>query len=119
MGNYISEWWNNNFTNNIDRLEPIAGSIDHYDSDRWSIEKQHELFDAIKAKNINIYEELMDNARYMNGHSLDMISIAMYSPWKDIIKNPYFLKSILTEKCLLELFSKDADYKQWVINKKS
>lgn len=89
-------------------MESICGEIGKYDSERWSPEKQHDLFNAVKIKNIKVYESLLKLAKTMNGHSLDLIKIAMDLTWKNIAewKDLYIISAMVHTA----LFMDDEDF---------
>ena len=98
-------------------MEPLALCVGDYDSDRWSPEKQHELFNKIKSKNVKVYEKLLKQAKSMNGHSLDMISIATKMTWQEVIDTDdgYIMRSILCTKELAALYLDDKGFIDWVM----
>lgn len=93
-------------------MKSICGEIESHDFEKWSSEKQHNLFNTVKIKNIKVYESLLTLAKTMNGHSLDLIKISVNFTWKNIIEleDLYIISMIIrTEQCNA-LFMDDEDF---------
>ncbi len=99
------------------KIEPIALSVGSYDSDRWSPQKQHDLFDKIKSMNSKVYDELLKRAKIMNGHSLDMISIPTKMTWQEVIdtEDGYIINTIINRKELSALYLNDQGFINWIM----
>ncbi len=97
-------------------MEPLA-SVGSYDLERWSPQKQHDLFNKIKSQNVKVYEKLLKQAKSMNGHSLDMIRIATNMTWRQVIdaKDGYMVRTIINQKELAALYLDDQEFIDWVM----
>nr|QBK89643.1 MAG: uncharacterized protein LCPAC001_01530 [Pithovirus LCPAC001] len=90
----------------------IYCNVSEDDKTRWSQKKQEHLFNRIKEKNIKVYNELIKTIQFMNGHSLDMIQIAMDVSWLKLstAKDKYPLNSILGDSILPALYLDDEQF---------
>ena len=120
------------------QMEPIV-SVGSHDLDRWSPQKQHDLFDKIKSKNVKVYEKLLTRAKSMNGHSLDMISIATKMTWQQVVDaadghiistiiatkmtwqqvidacDGHIIRTIINQSELAALYLEDQEFINWVM----